>query len=66
MMTFAVGIRAIFGSHSTEHAGRRGTVNEAVRLERRARYRTAWDGHEAIHAPAAGALRALEPHEARP
>jgi hypothetical protein len=64
-MTFAVGIRAILGSHSTEHADRRGAVNEAVRLELR-RYRTAWDGHEAIHTPAAAALRALDPHEARP
>ena len=65
-MQLNVGTRVAVESESTERPARTGVIEEVVREAPSARYRIRWDdGHESIYAPAAGALRALEPSDKR-
>lgn len=64
-MVFDIGTRVVVARHSTEHAGRGGTIEAVLHGEPAPRYRIAWDdGHETIYTPAAGALQAIEAREA--
>ena len=61
-MAFSPGDRVLVEAESTEHAPRRGVVEEVVRDDPHPRYRIRWsDGHESIYTPADGALRPDEP-----
>lgn len=64
-MTFSVGTKVVLESESTARPPRTGTIEEVLRDDPAPRYRIRWDdGHETIHAPAAGALREAGPSAA--
>ncbi len=59
-MALKVGDKVEEQAVSTEHAGRRGTIEEVVRSDPSATYRIRWeDGHESIYTPSAGSLHKL-------
>jgi Domain of unknown function (DUF1918) len=61
-MELKAGDRVKVESESTERPPRTGVIEEVVHGAPSPRYRISWDdGHESIYAPAAGALRAVEP-----
>jgi Domain of unknown function (DUF1918) len=61
-MAFSPGDRVLVEAQSTDHAARRGVVEEVVRDDPFPRYRIRWDdGHESIYTPAAGALKLAQP-----
>jgi hypothetical protein len=61
-MELHVGDRVEVESESTERPARRGVIREVLPGTPVPRYRIDWDdGHQSIYAPAAGALRPVEP-----